>query len=186
MKNLIEQIREMVEKSRKTEGYPTALAEPFIGYSVECPNDERKLFTVIADRIEREYVELPLDADGVPIKLSDKVFFVGSYEPHEVFGFLFEYGEALVHIGRRDKTSTDAYVKPEELAHKPIDTLESIENDARKSYPKYWKCSDAWCDNCPAIVDGKKPHERYATNEDCENAKALDLLRRMREALERE
>ena len=47
-KNLVEQLREMVEKSRKTEGYPSALAEPFIGRSVECPHDERELFTASA------------------------------------------------------------------------------------------------------------------------------------------
>ena len=184
IKTLVEQLREMVEKSRKTEGYPSALAEPFIGRSVECPHDERELFTAIADRIEREYMPWPLDDDGVPIRPGDNVFFVGGYELYEVFGFCYKTGESLVHIGRRNGTSTDAYVKPDNLIHKQPDTIERIDADAMKMYNDYWGCGDAECHCCPVKVDGKRPYERYGTDS-CAKAQKLDLLRRQREVLER-
>lgn len=184
-KTLVEQLREIVEKSREYGGFPTDFAELFIGRRVECSEEERELFTAIADRIEREYLPLPLDADSMPIKTGDNVFFIEEDEPHEVFGFLYENGESLVHIGRRDGTSTDAYVKPEELTHDPTDTLERIEEDARKMFKDYWGCGDAECHCCPAMVDGKTPYERYESSGSCTTAQKLDLLRRQREVLKR-
>lgn len=59
MKTLVDQLREMVEKSCEDDEYPTDFAEPFIGRKVERPEEERELFTAIADRIEREYMPLP-------------------------------------------------------------------------------------------------------------------------------
>ena len=234
-KTLVEQLRDMVEKSRKTEGYPSALAQPFIGRSVVCPHDERKLFTAIADRIEREYIPLPrfedgepvkvgdlvlwndreakrvkdikvevqlegscgtyssvlkrpapevLDADGVPIKVGDVVYFVDNAEAFDVLGVESD-GDELVHIGRNDGTSTDAWVSPGELTHKQPDTLERIEADAMKMYNDYWGCGDAECHCCPVKVDGKRPCERYGDDVSCLDAQRLDLLRRQREVLER-
>lgn len=184
-KNLVEQLREMVELSIESNQYPTVHADAILGHLCVNRSEARELFTTIADRIEKEYMPLPLDADGVPIKTGDNVFFVGGDEPHEVFGFLYENGESLVHIGRRDGTSTDAYVKPEELTHKQHDTLERIEEDARKAADSYWGCRFAeCCYDCPAIVDGKTPSQRYKAG-GCITAQNLDLLRRQREVLER-
>ena len=130
-KTLVEQLREMVELSTESNQYPTVHADAILGHLCVNKSDERELFTAIADRIENEYMPLPLDADSMPIKTGDNVFFIEEDEPHEVFGFLYENGESLVHIGRRDGTSTDAYVKPEELTHKQPDTIERIEADAK-------------------------------------------------------
>ena len=187
MKTLVDEIRGIVGEARIRGMYPvvTDAASDLVGRSCWSEEDEAELFTIIADRIEREYMELPLDADGVPIKPGDEVYIVGGYEPHEVFGFLFEHGEALVHIGRRDGTSTDAYLKPEELNRNNHDTLERIGEDAMKTFNDYWGCVGAPCNKCPATVDGKKPHERYASCGSCELAQRLDLLRRQREVLER-
>lgn len=250
MKTLVEQLREMVELSIKSNNYPPVHADDILGHLCVSKSDERELFTAIADRIEKEYMTLPmlegaplkvgdkvdgygqegaevvavmnsemivarstvnggsgyhdeayplllwdvddlkrhrqdvLDADGVPIKVGDVVYFVDSAEAFDVLGVESD-GDENVHIGRKDKTATDAWVSPGDLTHKQPDTLERIEEDARKAFTDYWGCGDAECRCCPAIVDGKKPYERYGTGS-CEATQRLDLLRRQREVLERE
>lgn len=252
-KTLVEQLRDIVEESRKGGAFPTWYAAGYIS-NLRYNSDleyERELFTAIADRIEREYMELPmlegkplkvgdrvdgygqdgaevvavmnsvmvvvrstvkgghgyhdeayplllwdvrdvkrhrqdvLDADGVPIIVGDMVYFVDNAEAFDVLGVESD-GDEPVHIGRKDGTSTDAWVSPGELTHKQPDSLERIEEDARKSFIYYWGCSEfTRCENCPAMVDGKKPWERYGTTNGCLIAQKLDLLRRQRELLER-
>ena len=220
-KNLVEQLREMVEKSREESWYLS-------------PGGKRELFTAIADRIEREYIPLPrfedgepvkvgdlvlwndggskrvkdikvkmflegscgtcnsvlkrpvpevLDADGVPIIVGDVVYFVDSAEAFDVLGVESD-GDEPVHIGRKDGTSTNAWVSPGDLTHKQPDTIERIEADAMKVFSNYWGCGEAECRCCPSMVDGKKPYERYAT-EGCGAAQRIDLLQRQRKVLER-
>ena len=249
MKTLVDQLREMVALSTESNRYPTMYVDGFIGHEVETTGDERELFATIADRIEREYMPLPmlegeplkvgdkvdgygqegaevvavmnsemivvrstvkggygyhdeayplllwcvddlkrhrqgvLDADGVQINVGDVVYFADSAEAFDVLG-VESGGDESVHIGRKDGTSTDAWVSPGDLTHKQPDTLERIEADASKTFSDYWGCGNAECYCCPVTVDGKKPHERYGT-ESCANAQRLDLLRRQREVLER-
>lgn len=182
--NLVEQLREMVALSIKSNQYPPVHADAILGHLCVSKSDEQELFATIADRIEREYLPLPLDADGMPIRPGGNVFFVGGDEPHEVFGFDYDSGELEVHIGRRDGTSTDAYVKPGDLTHE-LDTLERIEKDAMKTFEEYWGCCNLECSECPSMIDGKRPWERYVTGIRCTAAQKLDLLRRQREVLER-
>ena len=248
-KTLVEQLREMVELSIESNQDPTVHADAIIGHLCVSMSDARELFTAIADRIEREYMPMPmlegeplkvgdkvdgyfqegaevvavmnsdmvvvrstvkggygyhdeayplmlwcvdslkrhrqevLDADGVPIIVGDVVYFVDNAEAFDVLGVESD-GDEPVHIGRNDGTSTDAWVSPGDLTHKQPDTLERIEEDAVKVFSDYWGCGDAECYCCPVKVDGKKPHERYATD-GCVKAQKLDLLRRQREVLER-
>ena len=231
--NLVEQIRDMVEKSREHDNYPTFNANCLVDDHCESSEEfERELFTVIADRIEREYIPRPrfedgdivdvgdmvrwsdekskrvesfavctnlegccgingnvlrrpltevLDADGVPIEVGDVVWFVGGSEYFYVLGI---ESDGEVHVGRNDGTSTDAGVSPGDLTHKKPDTLERIEEDARKELWHYWGCSGAGCDECPALIDGKTPEEHYHTGS-CADAKVLDLLHRQRKVLDR-
>ena len=73
-KSLVEQIRDMVEKSREHGNYPTFNANCLVDDHCESSEEfERKLFTEIADRIEREYVPLPRFEDGEPVKVGDMV-----------------------------------------------------------------------------------------------------------------
>ena len=171
-KTLVEQLREMVEKSRKTEGYPSSLAEPFIGRSVECPHDERELFTIIADRIEREYMPRPRFEDGEPVNVGDMV--------------LWNDGESkrVEHITVEVDLEGSCGTYNAILKRPQPDSLERIEEDARKAFTKYWGCDGVWCNNCPAMVDGKRPWVRYETGGDCATAQKLDMLRRQRELLE--
>ena len=124
-----------------------------------------------------------LDVDGVPIIVGDMVYFVDNAEAFDVLGVESD-GDDIVHIGRKDETSTDAWVSPSELTHKQPDTIERIKADAMKMFNDYWGCGDAECHCCPAVVDGKKPYDRYGTDS-CAKAQRLDLLHRQREVIER-
>lgn len=63
------------------------------------------------------------------------------------------------------------------LTHERPESWEILREDARKDYTAYWGCIGFCCDRCPALVDGKKPSERYGTA-GCHMAKQLDLLAR--------
>lgn len=251
MKTLADEIRDIVGEASARDTYPvvTDAASDLLGRSCWSEEDEADLFTKIAERIEREYMELPvlegeplgvgdkvdgysqegaeiaaivnekmvvvrstvkgghgyhdeayplllwcvddlkrhvpevLDADGVPINVGDTVYFVDDAEAFDVLGVESD-GDENVHIGRKDKTSTDAWVSPSDLTHNQPDSLERIEADAMKELWHYWGCSGAICAECPALIDGKTPKGHYHTDS-CEYARVLDLLRRQREVLER-
>ena len=183
-KTLAEQLREMVELSTINDQHPTVHADAIIGNLCVSRSDERELFTAIADRIEREYMPLPLDADGVPIIVGDVVYFVDNAEAFDVLGIESD-GDEPVHIGRKDETSTNAWVSPGDLTHKQPDTSERIEADAMKVFSNYWGCGEAECRCCPSMVDGKKPYERYVADGNSRTAQKLDLLQRQRKVLER-
>ena len=57
------------------------------------------------------------------------------------------------------------------------DSWARLREDARKDYTAYWGCIGFCCDKCPALVDGKKPSERYDTA-GCHTAEQIDLLAR--------
>ena len=133
----------------------------------------------IIDAIEREHLPRPktevLDADGVPIRIGDTLWGVNT-------------GRSLVvdGLGERWFCATGDTVKHNPLAfsHKEPDSLERIEEDAKKITWDYWRCPRIDCCNCPVKTDGKNPRERYNTSR-CHTAMTLDLLRRQREVLER-
>lgn len=251
MKTLVDEIRDMVSEASVRNMYPviTDAAEDLLGRSCWSYEDEAELFTIIADRIEREYMELPI-LEGEPLKVGDKVDGynqegakveavmndkmvvvrstvkgVGGYHDeayplllwcvddlkrhvHEVLdadGVPIKVGDhvwwkdgrefVITAVNRGVNTeavepapgmcSSHVDFDPKEFTHKQPDTLERIEEDARKALYDYWGCGDAECSCCPAIVDGKKPYERYVTADGCFIAQRLDLLRRQREVLER-
>lgn len=78
---------------------------------------------------------------------------------------------------------TIAYAKAKWLTKIQPDTLEKIESDAKKNASDYWNCGDISCNNCPALINGQMPYERYSTDKDCLTAKTLDLLHRQRVVL---
>ena len=63
------------------------------------------------------------------------------------------------------------------LTHERPDSWERLREDAMKNFVDYWGCAGKTCDKCPALVDGKKPNERYDTA-GCQAAEQLDLLAR--------
>ena len=71
-KTLVEQLRDMVELSTINDQHPTVHADAILGYLCVSRGDERELFTAIADRIEREYMPLPI-LECETLKVGDKV-----------------------------------------------------------------------------------------------------------------
>lgn len=65
------------------------------------------------------------------------------------------------------------------------DSIERIERDARlEDVRDYWKCRGYRCYfECPNVKDGQDPAQRYGTGSDCEAARRLDLLNRLRAVL---
>lgn len=171
-KTLVEQLRKMVELSIASNLDPIVYADVIIGHLCVSMSDARELFTAIADRIEREYIPLPRFEDGEPVKVGDLVLWNdgGAKRVEDI--------KVDVHLEGSCGTYNSVLRRPE------LDSLERIEEDARKKVGNYWGCNVANCYDCPAKVDGKKPYERYGTS-NCVRAMYLDLLRRQRELLER-
>ena len=150
-KTLVDKLREMVKLSVESNQDPTVHADAILGHLCASKSDARELFTEIADRIEREYIPLPRFEDGETVKVGDLVM-LGNEKTRRV-----EDIKVKVYLEGSYVTFDSVLKRPEQ------DTLERIEDDARKMFNDYWGCSDADCRCCPAMVGGKKPYERYGT-----------------------
>lgn len=132
----------------------------------------------IADRIDREMAELPKDADGVPIRLKDWVWYVGidaeitKDDPQQVVGFVSDLGMNGIYAVTRDYP--DKAISPKMLKHRapePPDSWEKLEEDAKKS-----TCELAGMDvldRCRDCVWGPTK-----TDFDCNEMARLEILKR--------
>lgn len=120
-----------------------------------------------------------LGADGLPIVAGETV--------HPIYGAWF--GIPLEVIGIEQPASVKVslpsgkgwtHFQADCLTHTPPDTQRKINADVTKNVFEYWGCGAVLCDNCPVLVDGKRPRE-WLGAETCHDAKVIDLLRRQRE-----
>lgn len=135
------------------------------------------------DAIKRHRQEV-LDADGVPITVGDVVYFADNEEALDVLGIEID-GDEQVHIGRKDRTSIDAWVLPCYLTHKQPDSLERIEADALMDsilYCDKYGLLDNWCN-----AEEGDDAVRHCTDcgLTCETRMVKHLLSRQLELLER-
>lgn len=96
----------------------------------------------LADRIDEEMVELPRDADGVPIHVGDTVYGCRS-------GMKMTISELRMTANGWSISTSRGYLTDAELTHTRPDGLERIADEL-----------DAWCDG--ADVDGdacEKPRD---------------------------
>ena len=126
------------------------------------------------------YMRLPLDADGLPIRLGDTVWYVGSdvVIPKDcslkVAGFVRMHGVPGTFIETREYPA--AVIKPKWLSHRapePPDSWEKLEEDALKNPCRYFGMSEdqnASCKTCP--------HGPWATDRICGENMRLDLIER--------
>lgn len=127
------------------------------------------------------YMRLPLDADGVPIRIGDKVWYVGSdleitkSEPQEVVGLVSVFCADGTYIMTRDYT--DKATRPNMLTHnppEPPDSWEKLEEDALKYQCAYFfgisEDKNTTCVNC------KKSSE--VTGIPCRLNMQIDLVKR--------
>lgn len=134
------------------------------------------------DRVKCPALEV-LGADGEPIKVGETVYpidgeWIGI--PLEVSGIESPASVKVYLSAGKSWTTFHA----DSLTHTPPDTQERIDEDARKNSIRYWGCEDFSCDECPALIDGKKPiafYELDLVRDSCSEAQKLDLLRRQRE-----
>ena len=125
-----------------------------------------------------------LDADGVPIIVGDVVYFVDNAEAFDVLGVESD-GDEPVHIGRKDGTSTDAWVSPGELTHKQPDTLDSIEEDAFMDSITYCNKYGLIDSRCNAEEGDEAVRHCVDCGLSCETRMVKHLLRRQRDVLDR-
>lgn len=105
-----------------------------------------------------EYMKLPLDADGVPIRLKDWVWYVGidaeitKDDPQQVVGFVSDLGMNGIYAVTRDYP--DKAISPKMLTHRapePPDSWEKLEEDAKQRICAYFGVDkeNASCEDCP-------------------------------------
>lgn len=135
-----------------------------------------------------------LDADGVPIEVGDTVYILPGEHCDRVPIKGFAAGDKCIvgnilnpnhrtkrgSILARSEKRVVGYPAPEQVTHREPDTQKRIDRDALKDQYEYWGCMGSCCPQCPVLVDGKKPSERYGVLW-CSDAIRLDLLRRQRE-----
>lgn len=125
------------------------------------------------------YMRLPLDAGGLPIRLDDTVWYVGSDVvipkdyPLKVTGFVKMHGVTGTFIETREFPA--AVIKPKWLSHREPespDSWEKLEEDAMKT-----TCNYALA---PRDEDGFTTCEgcRFQKNESCHHEMTIDVLKR--------
>ena len=136
-----------------------------------------------------KYIQLPF-LEGKPLEVGDKVDGY-SQEGAEVIAIMSEKMVVVRSTIKGGYGYPDVayplllWTVSELKRHREPDTMERIEEDAMKTFYEYWGChSMIDCEDCSAVVDGKKPYERYNSKESCLHAQKLDLLHRQRKILE--
>lgn len=76
-----------------------------------------------------------------------------------------------------DADDGDALVLVDPSMLEPPDSWERLREDAAKGAYEYWECAWFTCQECPAVVDGRNPSERYGCL-GCGTAMRLDLIAR--------
>ena len=126
-----------------------------------------------------KHMELPLDADGVPIRLGDLVWYVGpdreitNDDPQQVVGLVTVFAVDGIYVMTRDYA--DKAIRPKLLTHKapePPDSWEKLEEDALKM-----TCDYA---HAPRDEDGLTTCKgcRFQESRSCHRDMTCDVLKR--------
>ncbi len=132
------------------------------------------------ERVKRPEPEV-VGADGKPIKVGETVWHAVTGMEYVVDGINTDGYQCVTLRKGAARITIDANL----ITHECPDTLERIQQDAKKHYCEYWGCGDDHCANCHVLIDGKTPADHYKTR-DCINAMMQDLLARQRKVLERD
>lgn len=119
------------------------------------------------------YMKLPLDADGVPIRIGDTVYArdAEEYIVRGIYALADGYSISVVPLGR----TCFLPMKPEGLTHRTTDSADSwekLEEDAKKNACNYAlsSCDEdglTTCDGC-----------RFYKSKSCHAEMTLDILKR--------
>lgn len=143
------------------------------------------------DRYERPAPKA-IGADGVEIKPGDTVWLAKEYRdkalstgPSHNLHYVAALEEMTVsqvrngidfEVARMDGKG-NRWCPTSWLTHQRPDSWERLREDAEKPIDEYWGCSRTACDDCPALVGGKTPEDRYGTSW-CDVAMQLDIVAR--------
>lgn len=128
-----------------------------------------------AGRVAPEGCRWPRFGDGYPLALGGEAYGRDGERLRVVA--VTHRGKAAVRPWWRTDGRGARWVPLSSLAHERPDSWGRLREDVRKDYTAYWGCIGFCCDKCPALVDGKKPNERYDTA-GCHTAEQLDILAR--------
>lgn len=106
---------------------------------------------------------------------------MGICAPEELRGSCKQYNDCSECNGQAFSKLIELLER--DYVEKERDSLEKIEREARFGAWSYWKCAGFGCDECPSLLEDKKPSDFYEVAT-CEKAQMMDLLRRQRELLE--
>ena len=119
------------------------------------------------------YMKLPLDADGVPIRIGDTVYTrdAEEYTVRGIYALADEYSISVVPLGG----TCFLPMEPEGLTHRTTDSADSwekLEQDTRKQSCSYFGLDlpPALCDDCP--------HGSRQTGRACWQNARLDMIAR--------
>lgn len=124
-------------------------------------------------KLELTCMELPLDADGVPIRIGDKMDVYG--DAMTVIGYRLYDGELLLVVKKAEDDFAVYTPKPSSVRHykysKP-DSWEKLEQDTMKQSCSYFGLDlpSALCDDCP--------HGSRQTGRACWQNARLDMIAR--------
>lgn len=129
---------------------------------VHCDEECEECLGLLADRIDREMVELPKDADGEPICVGDTVYYLNSGFQAKVLALSLD---CKWHL-----TTNKANVYNTRLVtHERPDSLERIADELEKWFDKL----DTWSDGvyvdknaCPELREFADRIRKLATKED--------------------
>ena len=124
-------------------------------------------------KLELTYMELPLDADGVPIRIGDTVYTKDAeeYIVRGIYALADEYSISVVPLGG----TCFLPMEPEGLTHRTTDSADSwakLEEDAKKMTCDY--ASAPLDENGFATCDGCRFHKGGS----CHVKKTIDVLER--------
>lgn len=117
-------------------------------------DENAELKAMLAADGSNEYMELPLDADGVPIRVGDVVYRTGDSAKLRVSSIAYVEGGAWVINAKMSPAFMASSYSATALSHKKpeqADSWEKLEEDAKKRPCFYFDIDEdaASCDDCP-------------------------------------
>lgn len=113
------------------------------GSGLLVSNSECGRLLALADRIDDEMVELPKDADGVPIHVGDTVYTTDGSEAFVASWIRICLMTNTMHVKCGFSDGGIVEFRPDELTHIRPDSLERIADEL-----------EAWCDDVDVDGDG--------------------------------
>ena len=152
----------------------SVIAIEFFDGSITLSSDFDHLHLSFGERVKRPAPKV-LDADGVEIKAGDTVWRKGKPTEYKVAIVIDGVVYLTYKTSNGDNSTTTIFAR--KLTHTRPDSWERLAEDATKNYAAYWGCGMSTCAECPKLIDGKTPYERFGCLH-CLDAMRLDLIRR--------